>query len=344
MLVSETRAALQPALALCSAASITMAGLSPMAQAADLVNQSTRSTTGDAQEQIAQQSGSGQYSRGSRERRRPENRPSGVTRPTNGSSARPPRGAGAGALTRPAPGFDRGNRKPPGGWIDRVPAGSIRPYPMPGRPSAGGSISRPGVDRPSSNRPGTNRPDWNRPGSSRPDWNRPSSRPDWNRPGSVRPSWSRPGWNRPDWVFSRPVQINTIVARPGWWGPNWSTSRPWRYGWYNRGYSRWNWWNQSSIAWGITSLASAAIIGVAINNALKANSPTIDVQDSPYRLIYGSVVGNASDDVTFKFLFGDASYEASANCKSGLMNGRIPQNREEAQLMNAACEVAYGKF
>lgn len=219
---------------------------------------------------------------------------------------RPSIGAGSGALTRPAPGFDRGNRRPANGWVDRVPAGTIRP--LRPRPGVGSALDRPN--------------------------------PNWGRP-----SWNRPGWNRPNWVFSRPVRINQLRSRPAWWGPRWSSSRPWRYGWYNSGYnSRWNWWNSSSTAWGISSLAGAAIIGAAINNAIRDNRPTIEVNDSPYQLDYGSVIAVGTDNVSFSFLFANSSYEAEANCRQGNLNGRIPTNPEEARLMNAACQVAFGSF
>lgn len=111
-----------------------------------------------------------------------------------------------------------------------------------------------------------------------------------------------------------------------------------------RGYDRWNWWNGSSLAWGITSLASAAIIAAAINNALQQDQPTIAVQDSPYQLVFGLVHAVNADEVVFNFLFGEASYEARANCSTGTLNGRKPQNPEEAQLMNAACQVAISTF
>jgi hypothetical protein len=298
-------------LATTCAASLSLSALPPVGMAADLASLS--------QAQRAQQR---------RDAVRPD-RPNRSDRPMAGP--RYPRGSAAGSLSRPAPGFDRGNRRPSGGWVDRTPPGSLRPAPSPLRPRPGGGGGSP-FDRP--------RPDWNRPGSNRPDWNRPgSNRPDWNRP-----SWNRPGWNRPNWVFNRPVQINTIYRRPSWWGPSWYRSRPWRYGWYNGGYNRWGWWNSSSVIWGITSLASAAIIGAAINDALRQNQSTIAVTDSPYQLVFGSVNAVGSDEVTFTFLFGDTPYEARANCRAGTLNGRQPVNPEEAQLMNAACQVAFSNF
>lgn len=194
-------------------------------------------------------------------------------------------------------------------------------------------------------RPGANRPDWNRPGANRPDWDRPG-RPDWNRPGRPdwnRPNWNRPGWNRPNWVINRPVNIKVVSVRPGWWGPSWVRARPWRYGWY-RGPASWGWWNGSSLAWGITSLAGAALIAAAINEAVRDDASTIAVAESPYQLVFGSVTPGGDHDVTFSFLFEGSAYQASADCRSGLLNGRSPENPEEAQLINAACQVAYASF
>lgn len=285
MRASELTALAHRMLASCCAASVSLSTLPPPGFAVDLA--------GGSGAQVAQQ-------RRETRRRDRSDRPA---RPAG--SSRYPRGSAAGALSRPAPGFHRGNRRPSGGWVDRTPPGSLRPSPYPLRPGPGmGGIN----------------------------------------PQRPRPDWNRPGWNRPNWMFNRPVVINNFNARPAWWGPTWPRARPWRYGWYNGGYNRWSWWNSSSLIWGITSLASAAIIGAAINDAIRQNQPTIAVKDSPYQLVYGSVRAIGSDEVVFSFLFGDTSYEARANCRAGTINGRQPMNPEEAQLMNAACQVAFSDF
>ena len=224
------------------------------------------------------------------------------------------RGSGSGFLTRPAPGFNRGNRRPGGGWVDRVPSNGPRPI-------------KPGWTRP--NRP--NRPNWNRP-----------NRPDWNRPN--RPNWNRPNWNRPNWILNRPININTIKVKPKWWRSGWRRARPWRYGWYNSGPARWSWWNRSSIGWGITSLTSAALIAAAIDNAINDDRPTVTVNDSPYDLVYGSVQATGDQTATFSFTLAGNAYQASADCGSGLLDGQAPDSPEEAQLLNAACEVAFGSL
>ncbi|MFM7085740.1 MAG: hypothetical protein ACKOXO_01935 [Cyanobium sp.] len=140
------------------------------------------------------------------------------------------------------------------------------------------------------------------------------------------------------------MNIDTIKVRPGWWGPGWAGARPWRYGWYRGGSPTWGWWSGSSVAWGITSLASAAIIAAAINDAVRDDNATIDVSDSPYQLVYGSVNAFGDHNVSFSFVFEGSAYQASADCQSGLLNDRRPENPEEAQLINAACQVAYASF
>lgn len=250
--------------------------------------------------------------------------------------SRPALGNGGGSITRPAPGFDRGNRRPAGGWVNTVPP--MRPRPIPGglsRPTRPIQPLPPGLNRPS-----LSRPDLARPGLTRPGLTRPGI----TRPDVIRPSWSRPGWNRPNWIINRPVNITAINTRPRWWGSSWATNRPWRYGWYSGNPGGWGWWRGSSVAWGITSLASAAIIASAIKNAVRSNQSTIDVNDSPYQLVYGSVQAIGDHDATFSFLFEGSAYQATANCKNGLLNNRSPDNPEEAQLLNAACQVAYASF
>jgi hypothetical protein len=333
MRVSDLIGLTHRALAMTCAASVTLAAMPELGFATDLA--AATGLAAEAEVHVARER------QGSRVRPSSSRKGSADTRRRDrpSASSRYPRGSAAGSLSRPAPGFNRGNRVPSSGWVNKTPPGSLRPARPPLRPRP----DRP--DRPDWNRPSSNRPNWNRPGSNRPDWNRPgSNRPNWDRPGWDRPNWNRPGWNRPSWVFNRPVQINNIYGRPGWWGPGWSSSRPWSYGWYNGGYNRWNWWNSSSVIWGITSLASAAIIGAAINNALQQDRPTIVVKDSPYELVFGSVNAVNSDEVVFTFLMGDGSYEARANCRAGTLNGRKPVNPEEAQLMNAACQVAFSNF
>ena len=130
--------------------------------------------------------------------------------------------------------------------------------------------------------------------------------------------------------------------RPRWYGRSWRRDRPWRYGWYTSGPARWSWWNRSSVGWGITSLASAAVIAAAIDNAIDNNRTTVTVDDSPYDLVVGSVEATGDQTATFSFTLDSNAYEANADCGSGLLDGQAPDSPEEAQLLNAACQVAFG--
>ena len=50
--------------------------------------------------------------------------------------------------------------------------------------------------------------------------------------------------------------------------------------------------------------------------------------------------GNAS--VSFVVTVDGTSYQLTADCNAGAINGRQPNSAEEAELLNAACQVAYG--
>ena len=65
------------------------------------------------------------------------------------------------------------------------------------------------------------------------------------------------------------------------------------------------------------------------------------VDDSPYDLVYGSVEATGAQTVTFRFTLSGNAYQASADCGSGLLDGQAPDSPEEAQLLNAACAVAF---
>jgi hypothetical protein len=39
---------------------------------------------------------------------------------------------------------------------------------------------------------------------------------------------------------------------------------------------------------------------------------------------------------------GNTDLMGAANCQDGLLNGQVPSNADQAQLLNAVCQVAYG--
>lgn len=206
---------------------------------------------------------------------------------------------------------------------------------------------------------GFGRPDFNRPIERPADFpdrpadlpNRPIDQPNWQRNDGNRPIINQPINSRPinsgnTIINNRPVNINNINARPAWVNRNWATARPWGgYGWY-RGWNNpsWGWWGASAAAWGITTLTSAAIIGSSIDNAVSSNVTYIPVPNSTYTLYYGTVAPTNSSQVQFAFGYQGQTYQANADCQQGLLNGQPPNMPADAELMNAACQVAFSNF
>ena len=130
---------------------------------------------------------------------------------------------------------------------------------------------------------------------------------------------------------------------PGWARPGWGYARPWNYGWYG-GWATpgWGWWGASAAAWGVTSLATAAIINAAVDDAVDSHTTTIVVPNTDYRLLYGSVEPVDDQTVSFSIESGDREVALNADCKRGTLDGRNPSTSQEAELLNAACQVAFG--
>ena len=80
-----------------------------------------------------------------------------------------------------------------------------------------------------------------------------------------------------------------------------------------------------------------------VNNASEQQSSVIDVPDSDYQLNYATVdsVGSGGADFSYA-VAGSAPLKGAANCKQGLLGGQVPSTAAQAQLLNAACQVAYG--
>lgn len=130
---------------------------------------------------------------------------------------------------------------------------------------------------------------------------------------------------------------------PGWARPGWGYARPWDAGWYGRwSQPSWSWWGAEALSWGINALTTAAIINSAVDNAVNDHVTTIVVPNSDYRLLYGSVAPSGNQSVTFEVELGNSELEMAADCNRGTLNGRNPSSLAEAELLNAACQVAYG--
>ncbi|MEB3166675.1 MAG: hypothetical protein VKO65_08395, partial [Cyanobacteriota bacterium] len=90
------------------------------------------------------------------------------------------------------------------------------------------------------------------------------------------------------------------------------------------------------------SLATAVVINAAVDQAIAASHTTIVVPDAGYSLVINSIEPSGEATVRFVALSGDAPFEATADCRSGSLNRREPASAAQAQLINAACQVAYG--
>ncbi len=143
--------------------------------------------------------------------------------------------------------------------------------------------------------------------------------------------------------WDRRVNINNVNVNAGWARPGWGVARPWNYGWYG-GWSTptWGWWGARAATWGIATLATASIINNAVNSAISANQTYILVPNSSYQLIFASVVPTSSSVVSFAVTADGGTYQLTADCNAGLLDGHQPQSAAEAELLNAACQVAFG--
>jgi hypothetical protein len=130
----------------------------------------------------------------------------------------------------------------------------------------------------------------------------------------------------------------------GWYsGNNWYNNRPWNSGWYSGSYyNNWGWYPGRAAAWGVASMATFGVINSLVNTAQSNEVSYIVVPDSEYSLYYPSVTATG-DTVTFEADDGDSTARFYADCRQGTINGGTPNNGNEAQLLNAACQVAFGQ-
>ncbi|WP_259722642.1 hypothetical protein [Synechococcus sp. CS-1328] len=214
--------------------------------------------------------------------------------------------------------LNRGSSRPSGGWSNRV-----------------SSPSPPSLNRPSSmgNR-NTGSRSVNRDLNTNRDLNRNVNR-------DVTRNVNR-NVNR-DVNWNRRVNVRDVNIHAGWARPGWGYARPWNTGWYNGSRSSsWGWWGASAALWGIGTLATASIINNAVDNAMNSNTTYIVVPNTDYQLLYGSVQPSGSSAVTFAVTADDETYQLTADCNRGTLDGRNPNSAEEAELINAACQVAFG--
>lgn len=224
--------------------------------------------------------------------------------------------------------FTRGNNRPSGGFssgnhLNRVGNPSIsRPATRPGggmdRP--GGGFQRPdGLQRPSQ-------------GPQRPSGERTLNLDRGDRSINVDRNWNRQ------------VNIGSVNLNPGWARPGWGVARPWNWGWYG-GWSRppWGWWGARAAVWGVGTLATAAIINNAVNEAVANDVTSFVVPNTGYALQFGTVQPTGEASISFVVTANRTSYQLTADCNAGTINDREPNSAQEAELLNAACQVAFGE-
>ena len=130
----------------------------------------------------------------------------------------------------------------------------------------------------------------------------------------------------------------------GWYsGSSWYNNRPWNNGWYGGSYyNNWGWYPGQAAAWGLAGMATFATINNLVNSAQTSQVSYIEVPNSDYSLYYSSVTATG-DVVSFEADNGYDTVRFNANCRDGTLNGGTPRNANEAQLLNAACQVAFGQ-
>ncbi len=189
----------------------------------------------------------------------------------------------------------------------------------------------------------------------------PDSRPSWQDKGAWQDkgdwkdgdSWSNKAKdNFSDDTFQKQVNVNNNFynRNVNGWNANWArggywTNRPWSAGWYAWTPATWGWWGWNSAGWGLAAgLATTAAITELVNTAANDQQTVIVVPGSSYVLNYASVEAVGLYGVSFSYTLGKgANLMGAANCQAGLLDGQVPATAAQAQLLNAVCQVAYGK-
>ena len=163
-----------------------------------------------------------------------------------------------------------------------------------------------------------------------------------------RLGWGNRNWNQDDWRGSNWGYNNWNNRWNGGWNNDWDNGgywgdRPWTYGWYNWSPNTWGWWSGNSEAWGLAALATGALITDLVDQASEQQSSVIEVPDSNYQLNYGTVDAVGDSGANFSYSVANSPpIQGGANCQAGLLDGQVPSTAAQAQLLNAACQVAYG--
>jgi hypothetical protein len=283
-----------------------------------------------AEQLLSQRGGGGGSSRGGGSRGRGGAGGGGQARRSGGNSG----------FRTASPGLGRGSRQPQGGWTT-----NSRGRGTPSLDRAGAADRNRNADR-------ARRDDRNRGSERHRNRNNDRARQErldrrddrWDRAGDRRDDrWDRAGDRRDDRWRRASRNWDRWYRYPGWARPGWGPARPWAWGWYGGWYTpRWNWWGPSAAAWGVTTLATAAIINAAVDNAVRSHTTYIVVPNTNYQLLYGTIRPVGTKSTTFSVIANNDEIEITADCDRGTLDGRNPRTRDEAELLNAACQVAFG--
>ena len=155
------------------------------------------------------------------------------------------------------------------------------------------------------------------------------------------------GWRggRSSDLWRRAVRPNRIDRRtPGWARRGWRRARPWGWGWYGRSRRpAWGWWDSRAVGWGLGALAATSVINNLVDVATESGNPTVIVPETDIGLRYESVEPVGASATKFWAEREGTIYQLTADCEQGLLDGEPPGTPEEAQLLNASCQVTFGE-
>jgi hypothetical protein len=97
------------------------------------------------------------------------------------------------------------------------------------------------------------------------------------------------------------------------------------------------------VGWGLGALAASSLINNLIDAAVDSGNPTVIVPDTQLGLRYESIQPVDSTSTTFWAERENTIFQLTADCEQGLLDGEPPATPEEAQLLNASCQVAFGE-
>jgi hypothetical protein len=232
-----------------------------------------------------------------------------------------------------------------------------------GQASGGsGTGSRQGYNRQGSElqRRGTNRPGEADRRQSYPlgtPYRRPSSKNASRHGGSSRTARSDGPGRQKRTVVNRNVvhvkrRVDRTVVVKGRWGyrRSWVAARPWGWGWYGGWgpgpvvYPAWSWWAVSAPAWGVVSLSPTIVIQQSMDEAVAESADSFAVPNSDFEIFHASIRPIGERVIEFNFAYDQESFLAKADCELGLLNDEEPSGLDEAELMHAACSLAFGSF